>query len=65
MNIEQHIKQSNMTQAEYADAVGISRMSLSRILSGQRPGQKTAHKLVNFSGGKVTYNEIYSAPISE
>ena len=59
MNIKEHIKTTGLTQKMYADSVGISRMSLHRILNGQAPGQKMAHKFVKFSGGQITFDEIY------
>lgn len=58
MDIKEHIKHKGLTQEQYAEELNISRMTLHRALRG-KAGRKTAAKLVEFSHGLITYDDIY------
>ena len=55
VTLNDYMRKSKMTVAEFADAIGVSTMTVYRYLSGERrPSWEILPKIVAATGGKVT-----------
>lgn len=60
MKLDYFLKKSKITQAELAEALGVSIASAYRYTHCERvPRKDIMQKLVKFTGGQVTANDFY------
>lgn len=60
MKIKEYLKSIGKTQQQFAKEIGVSNVTITRAVKGYCFGSKTAKKIVDASGGLVTYNDIYN-----
>lgn len=59
--IQKYIEAEGLSVVDFAKKIGIDRVSVYRIIRGaQRPSPKTAEQIVAATGGKITFNDLYS-----
>lgn len=57
--LAQYLERTGTTEAAFADAVGLSRMSVSRIKHGRQwPSRKTAQRIAQVTGGAVKFDPL-------
>ncbi len=60
MNLKDYLKLYNITKLNFSESLGISNVSLSRYISGERlPEKKILKKIFEISGGLVDANDFY------
>ncbi|MCA0945874.1 helix-turn-helix transcriptional regulator [Salipiger pacificus] len=63
--LAQFLKQSQMTQRAFADAVGVSQPTVNRWLNGAMPSWARAATIERVTGGKVPVASWVSVPSQE
>jgi transcriptional regulator with XRE-family HTH domain len=59
MKLSEYIKSLNMTDKAFAEEMGVTPVTISRAKSGDM-GRVMAQKIIDHSGGKLTYGELYN-----
>jgi transcriptional regulator with XRE-family HTH domain len=61
MNIATYLRQHELTAAEFARNIGVSKSAMARWLSGKRfPRREMIVRISEATGGQVTANDILS-----
>lgn len=64
--LEKYIADQRMTQAEFAEQVGCTQVSVSRWIAGVRmPRRGMLVRIIEATGGAVTANDFLPAPEGE
>jgi transcriptional regulator with XRE-family HTH domain len=59
MTLQQFLDQTNMSRAEFAKAIGVSEVAITRYIGGKRmPRPELLVKIVEATGGAVTPNDF-------
>ena len=59
MTLKEYIKKQGITQNAFAETIGVSRVSLNRIIQGSDPRPGTARRIVEVTKQAVTFNDLY------
>jgi predicted transcriptional regulator len=59
MNLSDYIKTLGITDKAFAKMIGVTPVTISRAKSGD-VGRVTAKKMIDHSGGKITYKDLYN-----
>ena len=60
MKIDSYLRQKNISGADLARAIGKSRATAHRIITGERlPDRESMQAIYKFTGGAVTANDFY------
>lgn len=63
MGIDEYLSQAGITAAKFADAIGISAVSLGRIARGeQNTTRDVIRRIIAESGGAITAGDVVHAP---
>lgn len=58
MKLIEHIKETKFSKTVYAKELGVSRGTLYRILGGDSITLDVANRIVTYTNGKVSYEEL-------
>ena len=59
MKVGRWIREIGWTTAVLARALGISHQAAAKIVKGGRPNPENSRKIIELSGGKVTWDDLY------
>lgn len=59
MKVDRWIKKIGWTPAVFARQLGISHQAATKIVHGGRPRPENARKIIELSGGQVSWEDIY------
>ena len=61
MTLAQYLKREGLTDAQFAERVGVERSTITRLRGGQRPSANTLIAIMEETGGEVTANDFFGA----
>lgn len=59
MKLETYLSERSISDATFAQAIGVDRSSISRMRRGQIPSKDVMVKIADATGGKVTANDFF------
>lgn len=60
MHLREYLFRAKINQTEFAKKVGVSRTHFSLIVLGRkRPSPELAKRIIDETGGRVTYDELF------
>lgn len=59
MTLAEYLEETGRKKTEFADAIGVERTWLYRIMNGRGCSSDVALKIMEETGGKVTPNDLY------
>jgi plasmid maintenance system antidote protein VapI len=63
MKLNDWLKKSRISRKALADILNVSQSMISQVISGKRLFHPSiALRLIDFSGGSVTYDDLYGKP---
>jgi putative transcriptional regulator len=66
MKLSVYLAENNLSDADFAAAIGVTRQAVHRYRTGERiPDQPTMAKIVEAANGAVTPNDFFNVPTPE
>lgn len=59
MTLTQYLEREGLTDAQFADKIGVERSTVTRLRAGQMPSSKTLLAIIEITGGEVTANDFF------
>lgn len=59
MTIKEYLKASRLTEAVFAERIGVGQSTVNRLRNGQIPGKALMARIYEETGGAVTANDFY------
>jgi transcriptional regulator with XRE-family HTH domain len=59
MKVDRWIRKIGWTTAVLARQLGVSHQAAAKIVKGGRPNPENSRKIIELSGGKVTWDDLY------
>jgi len=66
MTLQEYLARNGLSQAAFARRIGVSQQAVQRYVDGKRvPKRALAKKIVEVTGGQVTYQDLLEAYTAE
>jgi len=59
MTLKKYLTTHKITQAEFANLLGVKQQSVSRYINGLPPKREIAHKIIMITNGTVNYKDLW------
>ena len=65
MKLVDYLKNNNITQVAFAEMIGVTQMTVYRLLNGHDPSARIGRKIIKVTDGTVTWDDMLGNPLKQ